>query len=193
VVTGKRYLVSAMLKEYLQEFEYFLIIVYDKNSHISSVKIKSTGLLEFNPEIIYHLYIKMSKKCASLRFDELISVMARLRGKNGCPWDKHQDHNSLLPYLFSEADEVKQAINKSDWDNLKEELGDILLQVVFHSRIAQENGLFDINGVIDTLVKKLKRRHPHVFGGKKLTHPHEVAAQWEKIKEREKRNKKIKR
>ena len=126
-------------------------------------------------------------------FDELISVMATLRGKDGCPWDKHQDHSSLLPYLFSEADEVKQAVKKKDWDNLKEELGDILLQVVFHSQIAKENGLFDINGVINTLVRKLKRRHPHVFGGKKLTHPHEVVAQWEKIKKREKRNKNRKR
>ena len=124
-------------------------------------------------------------KTASL-FTELVSIMSRLRGPGGCPWDKHQTHKSLLYYLFSEADEVKKAVRKKDWENLKEELGDVLLQVVFHSRIAEESGLFDISGVIESINKKLIRRHPHVFGGKKLKTPGEVYRQWTEIKKKEK-------
>ena len=122
-------------------------------------------------------------------FIELVTIMARLRGPDGCPWDKKQNHRSLLPYLFSEAREVRQAIRKEDWKNLEEELGDILLQVVFHSQVAQENGRFDISGVITGISEKLKRRHPHVFGGKKLTTPGQVKRQWEKIKRLEKKGK----
>jgi len=122
-------------------------------------------------------------------FSKLLSIMATLRGKNGCPWDKHQDHKSLIPYMFSEANEVKQAIRKQDWENLKEELGDLLLQIVFHSQIAKEKGIFDISDVIQGINSKLRRRHPHVFGGKKLRTPEEVYVQWEEIKRREKLNK----
>ena len=130
-----------------------------------------------------------SKK-AERMFSELVDIMARLRGPDGCPWDKHQNHGSLLPYLFSEADEVRRAVKKKDWDNLKEELGDVLLQVVFHSRVAQENGFFSIADVVEGINRKLVRRHPHVFSGKKLKTPDEVHRQWEEIKRREKQRKK---
>lgn len=119
-------------------------------------------------------------------FAELVAIMARLRGPDGCPWDKHQTHTSLLPYLFSEADEVKQAVKKKDWENLQEELGDVLLQIVFHSRVAEESGRFNIYDVVKGISEKLKRRHPHVFGGKKLATPGEVTRQWEEIKRAEK-------
>ena len=133
-------------------------------------------------------FMKKLKKNERL-FSKLLSIMATLRGKNGCPWDKHQDHKSLIPYMFSEANEVKQAIRKQDWENLKEELGDLLLQIVFHSQIAKEKGIFDISDVIHGINSKLRRRHPHVFGGKKLRTPEEVYVQWEEIKRREKLNK----
>jgi MazG family protein len=123
---------------------------------------------------------------AGKRMLELIAIMERLRGPQGCPWDKHQSHRSLLPYLFSEAAEVKQAVRKRDWDNLKEELGDVLLQVVFHSQIAREEGRFDMSDVITGISEKLRRRHPHVFGGKKLATPAQVRRQWEEIKRAEK-------
>jgi tetrapyrrole methylase family protein/MazG family protein len=132
--------------------------------------------------------MKKSKITEEL-FLELVEIMEILRGPDGCPWDKHQNHKSLIKYLFSEAKEVKSAIKKKDWKNLEEELGDILLQVVFHSQIAKENRLFDINKVIKGLNNKLKRRHPHVFGTKKLSTPEEVYLQWEKIKKLEKKSK----
>ena len=122
-------------------------------------------------------------------FDELVGIMARLRGPEGCPWDKHQDHKTLLKYLFSEAREVKAAIANNDIENLKEELGDVLLQIVFHSQVAAENGHFDISDVIEGLNKKLIRRHPHVFGKEELKTPDAVLRRWKEIKLEEKRAK----
>ncbi len=110
-------------------------------------------------------------------FEDLIKVMEELRNK--CPWDREQTHESLKKYLIEEAYEVLDAIDSKDDEKLKEELGDLLLQVVFHSQIARERGAFDINEVIDTLVKKLIERHPHVFGNEK---PEDVLKNWEKKK-----------
>lgn len=123
-------------------------------------------------------------------FTQLVRIMARLRGPDGCAWDKHQDNTSLLPYLFSEAHEVKRAVKKKDWKNLEEELGDVLLQVIFHSRIAEEDNRFTIADVIRGINAKLKRRHPHVFCSRKNLTPDEVHRQWEEIKRQEKKNKK---
>lgn len=114
--------------------------------------------------------------------------MARLRAPGGCPWDREQTHASLLRYLKEESKEVCDAVKKKDWKNLQEELGDVLLQILFHSNIARERGEFDIKDVMTTLRNKLIRRHPHVFGkGKKenLTAA-EVKRRWKKIKEKEK-------
>jgi tetrapyrrole methylase family protein/MazG family protein len=127
---------------------------------------------------------------SSRLFSELVSIMSKLRGPKGCPWDKRQNHKTLLKYLFSEAREVKAAVKNNDMENLSEELGDVLLQVVFHSRIAEENGLFDISSVIDGINKKLIRRHPHVFGNEKLKTPKDVLRRWEEIKLQEKLSKK---
>ena len=124
---------------------------------------------------------------AGKQFDRLISVMARLRGPHGCPWDKHQTHRSLLPYLFEESHELKKAIAAEDWENIEEELGDILLQIIFHGQIAAEKGRFSTTDIITTLTKKLIRRHPHVFGGKKLRTKNQVITQWAAIKRLEKK------
>lgn len=131
-----------------------------------------------------------SKSSAKL-FAELVAIMAQLRGPNGCPWDKHQTHASLLQYLFSEADEVRQAVKKRDWENLEEELGDVLLQVVFHAQVAEEKGLFTISDVVAGINRKLIRRHPHVFGGMKLATPEEVIRTWKEIKRQEKKEKRL--
>ncbi len=115
--------------------------------------------------------------------------MAKLRAPGGCPWDREQTHASLLRYLKEEANEVCDAVKKKDWDNLQEELGDVLLQILFHSNIARERGAFDITDVMTTLRNKLVRRHPHVFGkGKKenLTAA-EVKRRWKLIKQSEKK------
>ncbi len=92
--------------------------------------------------------------------------MAKLRSAKGCPWDKKQTHESLLKYLYEESDELKQAIRKKDIPNMEEELGDVLLQVLFHAQIAKEKGHFTIHDVVKTLTRKLTLRHPHVFGFK---------------------------
>ncbi len=115
-------------------------------------------------------------------FEELLKIMEELRAK--CPWDKSQTHESLKKYLIEEAYELLDAIDSKDDKKLKEELGDLLLQVVFHSKIAKERGAFDIWDVIRELNKKLIERHPHVFG---CESPEEVLKNWEerKLKERE--------
>jgi tetrapyrrole methylase family protein/MazG family protein len=97
-------------------------------------------------------------------FDELIGVMRVLRSENGCEWDKEQTHETLKPYMIEEAYEVLEAIENGSDKELKEELGDLLLQVIFHAQIATERAAFDIYDVIETLKDKLIRRHPHVFG-----------------------------
>ncbi|MDR3306087.1 MAG: hypothetical protein LBS61_00165 [Endomicrobium sp.] len=119
-------------------------------------------------------------------FDKLIGIFSTLRSKNGCMWDKGQTHESLVKRLFSEAEEVKQAVKNKDKQNLEEELGDIFLQVVFHAQIAKENKDFDITGVIEKLNKKLVRRHPHVFGKYKVKNAKDIEVMWERLKEKEK-------
>ncbi|ANE42068.1 MAG: nucleoside triphosphate pyrophosphohydrolase [Fervidobacterium pennivorans] len=119
-------------------------------------------------------------------FEKLVEIMATLRGENGCEWDKAQTHESLKPYLIEEAYEVLNAIDNNDDEELKEELGDVLLQVVFHSQIAAEREAFTIEDVIKTLSDKLVRRHPHVFGNAQGY----SYARWEEIKAKEKGQKK---
>lgn len=113
--------------------------------------------------------------------------MARLR--KDCPWDREQTHSSLLKYLREESGELAAAVRKRDYRNLREELGDVLLQVVFHAEIARQAGRFHIGDVVHDLCRKLVRRHPHVFGRKKLSTPDEVMKQWNELKAKEKRDK----
>ncbi len=115
------------------------------------------------------------------KFEELMKVMKRLRGPQGCDWDKVQTHESLKPYIIEEAYELVDSIDEKDIKKIKEELGDILLQVVFHSTIAEENNEFFTIEVIDELINKLVRRHPHVFGDEKGY----SYARWEEIKAKE--------
>ena len=112
-----------------------------------------------------------------------------LRAQNGCPWDRKQTHESLKPYLLEETYEVLETIDQGDQAKLREELGDVLLQVIFHSQIAAEAGTFTVEDVLDTLAEKLVRRHPHVFGNGDqtgtLTNSEQVLNQWEHIKRAE--------
>ncbi len=112
--------------------------------------------------------------------------MAKLRAPDGCPWDREQNLQSLKPYLIEEAYEVLDAIDRGIATEHCEELGDVLLQIVFQSQIASENDWFDANDVVDTLCQKLIRRHPHVFGDEKAKTPEEVIKHWERIKKEEK-------
>ena len=121
-------------------------------------------------------------------YEDLLDIIARLRGEDGCPWDKVQTHTSLVPNLLEESYELVDAINHNDTANMKEELGDVLLQVVMHAQIAKEGGVFDIGEVIDELAKKLVYRHPHVFKNEKETDtPEKVIESWEELKKKEKK------
>lgn len=123
------------------------------------------------------------------RLLDLVAVMDRLRSPGGCPWDARQTHASLLPCLLEEAHEVLEAVETGDRDHLAEELGDLLLQVVFHARLAEEDdeAPFDIDDVAGGIVAKLVHRHPHVFGDTEVTGVDEVVDNWEHIKAAEKR------
>ncbi len=123
-------------------------------------------------------------RSSSLR--SLERVMKILLNPGGCPWDRRQTHSTLLKYLREESGEVGRAVRKKDWANLKEELGDVLLQVVFHSELARRAGRFTLADVIRTVNAKMVRRHPHVFGGGKLETSAQVLKQWAKIKKAEK-------
>jgi tetrapyrrole methylase family protein/MazG family protein len=114
--------------------------------------------------------------------DQLVGIMARLRGENGCPWDREQTHESLKPYVIEEAYEVWEAIDDGDEEKLCEELGDLLLQVVFHAQLAAERGAFDLNDVAEVISAKLIRRHPHVFGEVEVEGVSDVLRNWEAIK-----------
>jgi MazG family protein len=118
--------------------------------------------------------------------DDLLNVMARLRSPAGCPWDREQDHQSLRWHAVEEVYELLDAIEAGDDHELAEELGDLLLQVVFHCQLAKERGAFDFEKVCLHIVDKLIRRHPHVFGNVKVKNVDQVWANWEKIKHAEK-------
>jgi len=130
-----------------------------------------------------------SKNAAGERLDRLVEIMTTLRGPNGCPWDKQQDFSSLKPMLVEEVYEVLEAIDNQDYDGLAEELGDLLLHVVFHAQLGKEASQFDINTVIEKISDKLVRRHPHVFGNESASTPEEVIKNWEAIKAEEKAEK----
>jgi tetrapyrrole methylase family protein/MazG family protein len=115
-------------------------------------------------------------------FKRLVEIIEILRGPNGCPWDKKQDHKSLKPYIIEEAYEVIEAIEAGDDSRLSEELGDLLTQIVMHSQLAKERGTFDIEAVARKIVDKLVERHPHVFQRRADLTPEEVLHNWEKIK-----------
>ena len=124
----------------------------------------------------------------SKRFDQVVQIMETLRGEGGCPWDRKQTRESLKPYLIEEAYEVLEMIEAQDDPKLKEELGDVLLQVLFHAQIGRERNTFTIEDVLQTLAEKLIRRHPHVFGETTVDGAEEVVHRWEEIKRQEKAN-----
>lgn len=116
------------------------------------------------------------------KFEDLLQIVKQLRGENGCPWDKVQTHESIRKNMIEEAYEVCEAIDLQDTALLREELGDVLLQVVFHSLMEEEIGSFSIDDVIDEVCRKLIHRHPHVFGGAKAATADQALDQWNKVK-----------
>src|ERR1700756_2394479 len=121
------------------------------------------------------------------RFERAVSIMARLRAPGGCPWDREQTFDTIKPYTLEETYEVLEAIDNRDWDELTGELGDLLLQILFYSEMAQEEGTFSIDDVLERLSAKLIHRHPHVFGDVQAETSSEVIRNWEAIKAEEKK------
>jgi len=125
------------------------------------------------------------------KFERAVSIMARLRGPGGCPWDREQTFDTIKPYTLEEAYEVLEAIDARDWDELRGELGDLLLQVLFYSQMAAEEKHFSIDDVLDRLSNKLVDRHPHVFGDVKADTPGEVLRNWQSLKAEEKKKREL--
>src|SRR5664279_4219005 len=121
------------------------------------------------------------------RFERAVSIMARLRAPGGCPWDREQTFDTIKPYTLEETYEVLEAIDNRDWPELTGELGDLLLQVLFYSQMASEEGRFSVDDVLDRLANKLVDRHPHVFGNVKADTSAEVLGNWEALKVQEKK------
>lgn len=121
------------------------------------------------------------------RFERAVEIMRRLRAPDGCPWDREQTFDTIKPYTLEETYEVLEAIDNRDWPELKGELGDLLLQVLFYSQMAKEAGHFSLDDVLDRLSDKLVHRHPHVFGDVKADTPAEVLRNWEALKAEEKK------
>jgi tetrapyrrole methylase family protein/MazG family protein len=121
-------------------------------------------------------------------FAELVRIMERLRGPGGCPWDREQTRQSIKPYVIEEAYEVAEAIEDDNTDELRTELGDLLLQIVFHAEMAREEGLFTIEDVIGAITEKMIRRHPHVFGDTAVKDSAEVLRNWARIKAEERKD-----
>src|SRR5438874_12571663 len=130
--------------------------------------------------------MKKHTRTRTAAINDLVRVMARLRSPRGCPWDREQDHQSLRWHAVEEVYELLDAIEANDDHELVEELGDLLLQVVFHCQLGKERGAFDFDQVARHIVEKLIRRHPHVFGDVKVKDVDQVWANWEKIKQAEK-------
>jgi len=122
-------------------------------------------------------------------FNRLVEIIARLRGPEGCPWDKKQTHTSLREHLLNESYEVLEALDEKDSPKLCQEMGDLLLQIILHSQIASENGEFKLEDVLTNINNKLIRRHPHVFGTVQVNSAEEVSHNWEEIKKNEKSQK----
>lgn len=174
-----------LMNYYMDDFEIYIIRAagVEGQEHIEKVplyELDRIGWMDYLTSIYIPPALDSGAKYKS--FDDLVEIMEGLRGEEGCPWDKKQTRESLRPYLLEETYEVLDAIEKDDLELIVEELGDLLLQVVFHSQIAREDGEFDINEVITNIVNKLVIRHPHVFGDIKATSESGALKSWEASK-----------
>lgn len=164
------------------------VFLADTRSNIG--KIIPLCLLDAEPSYGYYTSVVVTSCLLEQKrrytFSDLVSVMERLRSRTGCPWDKEQTHESLKRYLVEESYEVLEAIDDGDMDALYDELGDVLLQVVFHARIAQQQGEFDISDVTTAICAKMISRHTHIFGRAIANSPDDVIENWEQIKKGEK-------
>lgn len=171
-------------------YDYEVYIVTAAGSSEEVIKKVQLHELDHNMELnnLTSVYVPPVKDEAVLYkdFSKLRSIIAELRGPNGCPWDKKQTHESLKKYLIEEAYELIEAIDNEDTEHMTEELGDVLLQVLLHAQIGEDEGYFGIDDVIEGLSEKMVRRHPHVFGDVQAENEEDVLKNWQSIKQEEK-------
>lgn len=175
----------SLMEYYKDDFEiYFVRAAGVKN--LESIRKIPLYELDRQDDIDYLTSIYIPRDIDSTKdFYDLLDIMEKLRSNDGCPWDKEQTHESLKRYLVEESYEVLEAIDEKDDDKLAEELGDVLLQIVFHAQIGKEDGFFNINDVIEKICIKMINRHPHVFSNINADTPEEVLTNWDKIKKKE--------
>ncbi|NMA69203.1 MAG: nucleoside triphosphate pyrophosphohydrolase [Desulfitobacterium sp.] len=172
-----------LMEVYPDETEVFLV----KSLGAQNEEIKSIKLYELDHQEFDHLStVVVPPNPRAISTTRLLEVMQKLRSPEGCPWDREQNHDSLVPYLVEESYEVIDAIESQDMYNLAEELGDLLLQIVFHAQVAQETGEFGYQDVLQGIIEKMVRRHPHVFGDLAVKDSAEVLQNWDQIKNEEK-------
>jgi tetrapyrrole methylase family protein/MazG family protein len=176
----------ALMELYPDDFP----VTVARNLGLADEEVRTVPLYELDrlPAIdhLTSVYVaRPPRRAAAFSLDPVVDIMARLRSPGGCVWDLEQSHPSLRRYIVEEVYEVLEAIELADADKLCEELGDLLLQIVFHARIAEECGDFSMQDVVDTVTDKMVRRHPHVFGDISVRDAAEVVVNWEKIKRRE--------
>ncbi|HWR60426.1 MAG TPA: nucleoside triphosphate pyrophosphohydrolase, partial [Clostridia bacterium] len=181
--------VKLMLMDYyVDDFEIYVVRAagVEGQERIARIPLYELDRIEW-VDYLTSVYVPAALEGARYKsFNDLVELMETLRGEEGCPWDREQTRESLKPYLLEETYEVLDAIEKDDLDLIVEELGDVLLQVVFHSQVAREDGEFDINDVISNIVNKLIVRHPHVFGDVKATSESGALKSWEASKREQK-------
>jgi tetrapyrrole methylase family protein / MazG family protein len=180
----------SLMERLPEDYEVYIITAAGSSNEV----IKKVPLYELdhgmNINNLTTLYVPpvRDEKILYKEFSMLRNVIAELRGPNGCPWDKEQTHESLKPYLLEEVYEVLEAIDEENDEHLVEELGDVLLQVMLHAQIGEDEGWFKIEDIIKSITEKMIRRHPHVFGDKTANTSQEVVGNWEEIKKQEKGN-----
>lgn len=175
-----------LMEKYPDEYE--VTIVTAAGSREESLR--KVPLFELDRQMTLNnltsLYVPPMKEASLKEFTSLKEIISILRGPNGCPWDKKQTHQSLKKYLIEESYELLEAIDEDDIDHIIEELGDVLLQVMLHSQIGEDEGMFTIDDVIENISSKMIRRHPHVFGDQTVSNAEEVVENWREIKRAEK-------
>ncbi|MGI6119057.1 MAG: nucleoside triphosphate pyrophosphohydrolase [Desulfosporosinus sp.] len=201
-LTGKEWLIIPQVynKIIASEVKLDLMGFYPDNAWVYITKALGTPVEQVDKLPLYEMdhgtfdhltTIVMPPNSNIISFSRLTKIMSKLRSKQGCPWDIKQTHETLKPYLIEESYEVLNAIEKNDMYNLCEELGDLLLQVVFHAQIASEEREFDMHDILQVVIQKMIRRHPHVFGEEKVESAEEVNLTWERIKQEEKAGKNV--
>ncbi len=174
----------------LYPFDYEVVLVTAAGSR--EERIERIPLVELdrvaNLSNLTSLYVPAAKRMDTTykQYPTLRTIISTLRGPNGCPWDREQTHHSLKKYLIEETYELLEAIEEEDVDHMIEELGDVLLQVMLHAQIGEDEGMFTMEEVIESTASKMVRRHPHVFGSVEVSNAEQVTANWDQIKKKEK-------